>query len=193
LFLASVLAGYSRSKAFCLPCSRSEVVPQSLRTRLTDMELRADCANRRHATRCQLTGEYPGRSLLKRIPGFRLAEHAVRHHLSTADNHREQLVRPDQRDRRPRSHSRPNAPRPAVASGIIHNRPRDWDTGNHPGYSLGTWLRDYKEQVFLFTREFAVSWTNNVSERGAKAAKRHQAVSGYHHSPPSADANSRPP
>jgi transposase len=70
----------------------------------------------------------------------------------------------------------------AVSSGIIHNRLRAWDTGNHPGYSLGTWLRDYKEQVFLFTREFAVSWTNNVSERGAKAAKRHQAVSGYWHS-----------
>jgi hypothetical protein len=70
----------------------------------------------------------------------------------------------------------------AVRSGIIHNRLRDWDTGNHPGYALGTWLRDYKEQVFLFTREFAVSWTNNVSERGAKAAKRHQAVSGYWHS-----------
>ena len=70
----------------------------------------------------------------------------------------------------------------AVSSGIIHNRLRAWDTGNHPGYSLGAWLRDYKEQVFLFTREFAVSWTNNVSERGAKAAKRHQAVSGYWHS-----------
>jgi hypothetical protein len=71
----------------------------------------------------------------------------------------------------------------AVASGIIHNRLRDWDGGgNHPGYALGTWLREYKDQVFLFTREFAVSWTNNVSERGAKAAKRHQAVSGYWHS-----------
>jgi transposase len=70
----------------------------------------------------------------------------------------------------------------AVRSGIIHNRLRDWDTGNHPGYSLATWLRDYKEQVFLFTREFAVNWTNNVSERGAKAAKRHQVVSGYWHS-----------
>jgi hypothetical protein len=70
----------------------------------------------------------------------------------------------------------------AVRSGIIHNRLRAWATGNHPGYALGTWLRDYKEQVFLFTREFAVSWTNNVSERGAKAAKRHQAVSGYWHS-----------
>ena len=70
----------------------------------------------------------------------------------------------------------------AVASGIIHNRLRDWHEGNHPGYALGTWLRDYREQVFLFTRDFAVSWTNNVSERGAKAAKRHQAVSGYWHS-----------
>ena len=70
----------------------------------------------------------------------------------------------------------------AVTSGIIHNRLRDWQDGNHPGYTLGTWLRGYKEQVFLFTRVFAVSWTNNVSERGAKAAKRHQAVSGYWHS-----------
>ena len=66
----------------------------------------------------------------------------------------------------------------AAAFGIIHNRLRDWHDGNHPGYALGCWLRDYKEQVFLFTRDFAVDWTNNVSERGAKAAKRHQAVSG---------------
>jgi hypothetical protein len=70
----------------------------------------------------------------------------------------------------------------AIRTGIIHNRLRDWHDGNHPGYALGTWLRGYKEQVFLFTRNFAVDWTNNVSERGAKAAKRHQAVSGYWHS-----------
>ena len=69
----------------------------------------------------------------------------------------------------------------AAASGIIHNRLRDWQDGNHPGYALGCWLRGYKEQVFLFTRDFAVDWTTNVAERGAKAAKRHQAVSGYWH------------
>jgi transposase len=69
----------------------------------------------------------------------------------------------------------------AVAFGTTHNRLRDWHEGNHPGYALGCWLRDYKEQVFLFTRNFAVDWTNNVSEQGAKAAKRHQAVSGYWH------------
>jgi hypothetical protein len=74
----------------------------------------------------------------------------------------------------------------AAAFGIIHNRLRDWHEGNHPGYALGCWLRGYKEQVFVFTRDFAVDWTTNVAERGAKAAKRHQAVSGYWHpSPPS--------
>jgi transposase len=70
----------------------------------------------------------------------------------------------------------------AVKSGMIHNRCRDWHEGNHPGYALGCWLRSYKEQVFLFTRDFDVDWTNNVSERGAKKAKRHQAVSGCWHS-----------
>ena len=52
----------------------------------------------------------------------------------------------------------------AVKSGNIHNRLRDWHEGNHPGYALATWLESYKEQVFLFTRDFAVDWTNNVSE-----------------------------
>jgi transposase len=70
----------------------------------------------------------------------------------------------------------------AAAFGITHNRLRDWHEGNHPGYALGCWLRDYKEQVFLFTRDFAADWTTNVAERGARAAKRHQAVSGYWHS-----------
>jgi len=71
----------------------------------------------------------------------------------------------------------------AVAFGITHNRHRDWHDGNHPGYALGCWLRDYKEQVWLFTREFSVEWTNNCSEQAVKAAKRHQAVSGYWHTP----------
>jgi hypothetical protein len=72
----------------------------------------------------------------------------------------------------------------AAEFGRIHNRCRDWDKGNHPGYALACWLRNYKEQVFLFTRDFAVGWTNNVSERGAKKAKRRQAVSGYWQSLP---------
>jgi len=48
----------------------------------------------------------------------------------------------------------------AAAFGITHNRLRDWDEGNHPGYALGCWLRDYKEQVWLFTTQFTVDWTN---------------------------------
>jgi hypothetical protein len=69
----------------------------------------------------------------------------------------------------------------AVAFGITHNRHRDWRDGNHPGFALASWLRDYKEQVWLFTRELAIEWTNNCSEQAVKAAKRHQAVSGYWH------------
>ena len=53
----------------------------------------------------------------------------------------------------------------AAAFGRTHNRLRDWDTGNHPGYALGCWLEEYREQVFLFTRNFAVSWTNNLGTR----------------------------
>lgn len=69
----------------------------------------------------------------------------------------------------------------AVAFGITHNRHRDWEKGNHPGYALGSWLTAYAGQLWLFTSNPAVEWTNNVSERGAKAVKRHQNVSGYWH------------
>jgi transposase len=51
----------------------------------------------------------------------------------------------------------------AVRSGMIHNRLRDWDTANHPGYALAAWLRDYKEQVFPFTRDFSADWTNDLA------------------------------
>jgi transposase len=69
----------------------------------------------------------------------------------------------------------------AVAFGQAHNRHRDWDDGNHPGYTLACWLADYAEQVWLFTTAFDVEWTNNSSERAIKDPKRHQAVSGYWH------------
>ena len=36
--------------------------------------------------------------------------------------------------------------------------------------------------VNCFLKSLFVDWTTNVAERGAKAAKRHQAVSGYWHS-----------
>ena len=67
----------------------------------------------------------------------------------------------------------------AVTVGITHNRHRDWHDGNHPGYTLATWLTKHTDQVWLFTTNFAVDWTSNAAERGIKPAKRHQAVSGY--------------
>jgi transposase len=69
----------------------------------------------------------------------------------------------------------------AAAFGITHNRHREWHDGNHPGYVLGCWLQHYADQVWLFTANFNVEWTNNCSEQAVRAAKRHQAVSGYWH------------
>ena len=60
-----------------------------------------------------------------------------------------------------------------VAFGIIHNRLRDWGgDGNHPGYTLGWWLREHAGQVWLFTTEFDVEWTSNSAERAVKGPKR---------------------
>ena len=68
----------------------------------------------------------------------------------------------------------------AVTTGIIHNRHRDRDGGgNHPGFTLASWLHKHTEQVWLFTTNFAVEWTSNVAELGVEPAKRHQAISGY--------------
>jgi transposase len=68
----------------------------------------------------------------------------------------------------------------AVDTGIIHNRHRDWDAdGNHPGYALASWLREYADQVWHFTTHLDVDWSSNAAERGVKPAKRHQTVSGY--------------
>jgi transposase len=69
----------------------------------------------------------------------------------------------------------------AVAWGIATNRHRDWDKGNHPGYNLAIRLAGKAGQVWLFTRMFAVPWTNNASEQALKSPKLHQKVSGYWH------------
>ncbi|MGO9779402.1 MAG: hypothetical protein ACLPKE_32490 [Streptosporangiaceae bacterium] len=60
----------------------------------------------------------------------------------------------------------------AGAFGIIHNRLRDWHDGNHPSYTRGCWPQEYKEQVWLFTRELAVEWTSDSAERAVKGPKR---------------------
>ena len=70
----------------------------------------------------------------------------------------------------------------AAQFGITHNRRRDWHDGNHPGYALGCWPKQYADQVWLFTANLGVDWTNNC-EQAVKPAKRHQAVFGYWHTP----------
>jgi transposase len=69
----------------------------------------------------------------------------------------------------------------AITWGIATNRHRDWATGNHPGYTLAKRLRDKADQVWTFTQNLSVPWTNNASEQALKGPKRHQAVSGYWH------------
>jgi hypothetical protein len=70
-----------------------------------------------------------------------------------------------------------------VTQGRRTNRLRDWDKGNHPGYTLATRLRDKADQVWLFTTVFSVPWTNNPAEQALKSPKLHQKVSGYWHTP----------
>jgi hypothetical protein len=69
----------------------------------------------------------------------------------------------------------------AVDWGMTTNRHRDWHKGNHPGYVLANRLKDKADQVWLFTRNLKIPWTNNASEQALRAPKRHQAVSGYWH------------
>jgi hypothetical protein len=61
----------------------------------------------------------------------------------------------------------------AVTWGITTNRHRDWATGNHPGYTLAKRLHDKADQVWTFTRNLSVPWTNNAAEQALKSPKRH--------------------
>ncbi|HET8682214.1 MAG TPA: transposase, partial [Micromonosporaceae bacterium] len=50
----------------------------------------------------------------------------------------------------------------AISWGQTTNRHRDWPKGNHPGYNLAHRLATKTDQVWLFTKDFAVPWTNNA-------------------------------
>lgn len=69
----------------------------------------------------------------------------------------------------------------AITWGITTNQHRTGEKGNHPGYALAKHLHDKADQVFTFTRNLTMPWTNNPSEQAPKAPKRHQTVSGYWH------------
>lgn len=66
-----------------------------------------------------------------------------------------------------------------VLVGISTNLSRPWPKGNHPGLVLARRLQRKANQVWLFTTDPRVPWTNNASEQALKSPKLHQKVSGY--------------
>jgi Transposase IS66 family/Family of unknown function (DUF6444) len=68
-----------------------------------------------------------------------------------------------------------------VLVGISINLSRHWHKGNHPGLVLARRLQTKADQVWLFTTNPDVPWTNNASEQALKSPKLHQKVSGYWH------------
>jgi transposase len=65
--------------------------------------------------------------------------------------------------------------------GISINLSHPWHKGNHPGLVLARRLQAKADQVWPFTKDFRVPWTNNASEQALKSPKLHQKVSGYWH------------
>lgn len=68
-----------------------------------------------------------------------------------------------------------------VLVGISINVSRPWHKGNHPGLVLARRLHTKADQVWLYTEDLRVPWTNNSSEQALKSPKLHQKVSGYWH------------
>jgi hypothetical protein len=66
-----------------------------------------------------------------------------------------------------------------VLVGISFNLSRPWPKGNHPGLVLARRLQAKADQVWLFTKDLRVPWTNNACEQSIRGPKRHQNSSGY--------------
>lgn len=66
----------------------------------------------------------------------------------------------------------------AVSWGITTNRHRDWPTGRHPGYTLARRLQARAEQVWRFTTDFAVPFTNNPCEQPQRMVKLQMKIGG---------------
>jgi hypothetical protein len=84
-----------------------KVLSQSLCTRLTHMQLSTDSPYRRNAVSCQVRREHDGGMFVQRIghAAILTRPRPSRRPLLTADHHHQQLIRPDERDRRPRADS----------------------------------------------------------------------------------------
>jgi transposase len=66
----------------------------------------------------------------------------------------------------------------AVAWGILTNRARDWPAGRHPGHTLAQRLQTRATQVWRFTVDFAVPFTNNPCEQPQRMVKLQMKIGG---------------
>lgn len=66
----------------------------------------------------------------------------------------------------------------AVRWGILTNRDRDWPSGRHPGFTLARRLEVRKAQVWRFTVDFKVPFTNNPAEQPQRMVKLQMKIGG---------------
>ena len=66
----------------------------------------------------------------------------------------------------------------AVAWGVMTNQHRDWPTGRHPGHTLAARLQTRAQQVWRFTVDFAVPFTNNPCEQPQRMVKLQMKIGG---------------
>ncbi|MEU8252361.1 IS66 family transposase [Nonomuraea sp. NPDC048916] len=66
----------------------------------------------------------------------------------------------------------------AVAWGIATNTHRDWPSGRHPGYTLARRLQTRAAQVWRFSVDFAVPFTNNPCEQPQRMVKLQMKIGG---------------
>ena len=108
---------------------RSQVRADPLRAWLPAVEPGADHADRGHPPGRYLTRELLSSLRLQRTiarsAGCSRSGRRTRRHLARADDHHEQLVRADQRDRRPRSDNRTRRPMAKAVRNVGRERRRD--------------------------------------------------------------------
>lgn len=66
----------------------------------------------------------------------------------------------------------------AVTWGILTNQHRDWPSGRHPGHTLAKRLQARTAQVWRFTVDFAVPFTNNPCEQPQRMVKLQMKIGG---------------
>ena len=135
---------------------RSQVRADPLRAWLPDVEPGADNADRGHPPGRYLTRELLSSLHLQRTiarsAGCSRSGRRTRRHLARADDHHEQLVRADQRDRRPRSDNGTRRPMAKAVRHVGRERRRDPQAQQPPRQR---WTRTFRRAESSITIELA--------------------------------------